>query len=120
MSRKYEIKVFFSQEDKGYIAVVPELPGCSAFGKTPQKALKEAETAMELWLEAARKEKRAVPQPLAEKKLSGKFPLRLPKELQEELAYGAREQGISLNQYMLYILARYRSLGAQVARRVAK
>ncbi len=41
-------------EDEGYVAVVPELLGCSAFGKTPEEALKGVKTAIELWLEAAR------------------------------------------------------------------
>lgn len=38
---KYAIEIFYSEEDGGYIAVVPELPGCSAFGETPEEALKE-------------------------------------------------------------------------------
>ena len=38
---KYAIKIFYSEEDEGYIAVVPELPGCSAFGGTEEAALKE-------------------------------------------------------------------------------
>ena len=60
---KYKIEIFYSEEDRGYIAVVPELPGCSAFGKTEEEALKEAKTATELWLETARKEGRDIPQP---------------------------------------------------------
>lgn len=119
MDRKYEVKVFFSLEDKGYIAVAPELPGCSAFGKSPAKALKELEVAMDLWLEAARTVKRRIPEPIAEKKITGKFPLRLPKPLYTELAYEAKSQGVSLNQYMLYILSRYHDLGSQIARHVA-
>jgi predicted RNase H-like HicB family nuclease len=53
---KYAIEIFFSEEDEGFIAVVPELPGCSAFGETEEEALKEIKIAMELWLETARKE----------------------------------------------------------------
>jgi len=55
---KYAIEIFYSEEDEGYIAVVPELPGCSAFGETEEDALKEVMTAMELWLETAGKEGR--------------------------------------------------------------
>jgi len=59
---KYSIEIFYSEEDKGYIAVVPELPGCSAFGATEEEALKEVKIAMELWLETARKEGRKIPE----------------------------------------------------------
>jgi predicted RNase H-like HicB family nuclease len=60
---KYTIEIFYSEEDEGYIAVVPELPGCSAFGETEEEALTEIEVAMGLWLETARKESRPIPQP---------------------------------------------------------
>jgi len=60
---KYAIEIFYSEEDEGYIAVVPELAGCSAFGETEKKALKEIMTAIELWLETAEKEGREIPQP---------------------------------------------------------
>lgn len=61
---KRAIEIFYSSEDEGYIAVVPELPGCSAFGETEEETLKEAKVAMELWLETAKKEGRDVPEPL--------------------------------------------------------
>jgi len=115
----YEIKVFYSKEDEGWIATIPELPGCSAFGRTPEKSLDELKTAKGLWLEASRKEKRHVPKPLADSDLNGKFLLRLPKELHRKLAYEAKEQGVSLNQFMLYIMAQYAHLGSQVACRTA-
>ena len=60
---KYTIEIFYSEEDKGYSAVVPELPGCSAFGAPEEEALKEVKIAMELWLETARKEGRKIPEP---------------------------------------------------------
>jgi len=55
---KYAIEIFYSEEDEGYIAVVPELPGCSAFGKTEEEALREIKTAIELWLETAKKRRK--------------------------------------------------------------
>ena len=60
---KYAIEIFYSEEDKGYVAVVPELAGCSAFGETEGAALKEVMTAVELWLETAEKEGREIPRP---------------------------------------------------------
>jgi predicted RNase H-like HicB family nuclease len=61
--KDYHINIFFSQEDEGYIADVPDLPMCSAFGKTPAEALAEVETAKQLWLEAARAEGKPIPEP---------------------------------------------------------
>jgi predicted RNase H-like HicB family nuclease len=60
---KYAIEIFYSEEDNGYITVVPELPGCSAFGETEEEALEEVKIAMELWLDTAEKEGKAIPQP---------------------------------------------------------
>jgi len=61
---KYAIELFYSKEDQGYIATVPELPGCSAFGETEEEALMEVKDAMGLWLKTAKKEGRKIPQPL--------------------------------------------------------
>ena len=60
---KYAIEIFYSEEDEGYVALVPELAGCSAFGETEGAALKEVMTAVELWLETAEKEGREIPRP---------------------------------------------------------
>jgi predicted RNase H-like HicB family nuclease len=54
---------FYSDEDKGFIAAVPELPGCSAFGETEEEALAEVKVAIGLWLETAREEGREIPEP---------------------------------------------------------
>ncbi len=61
--KDYHINIFFSQEDEGYIADIPDLAMCSAFGRTPAEALAEVVTAKELWLEAARAENKPVPEP---------------------------------------------------------
>lgn len=60
---KYAIGIFYSEEDGGYIATVPELAGCSAFGETEEDALREVMTAIDLWLETARNMGRNIPQP---------------------------------------------------------
>lgn len=62
-SYKYAIEIFYSEEDRGYIAVTPELPGCSAFGETEEKALQEIKVAIDLWLKTAEKEHREIPKP---------------------------------------------------------
>lgn len=60
----YHINLFYSTEDGGYIADVPDLKSCAAFGETPEQALKEVLTAKSAWLAAAKKHKKPVPAPL--------------------------------------------------------
>ncbi|MGH2711160.1 MAG: type II toxin-antitoxin system HicB family antitoxin [Actinomycetota bacterium] len=59
----YHINVFYSEEDGGYIADIPDLEACSAFGQTPQEAVGEVERAKEAWLAAAREAGRPIPEP---------------------------------------------------------
>jgi predicted RNase H-like HicB family nuclease len=61
MMRDYHINIFYSEEDGGYIADIPDLEACSAFGETAARALEEVEKAKELWLQAARAEGKPVP-----------------------------------------------------------
>lgn len=60
---KYAIEIFYSEEDERYIAIVPELSECSAFGETEEEALKEIKIAIDLWLETAKKEGMKIPEP---------------------------------------------------------
>lgn len=59
----YHINIFWSEEDGGYIADVPDLDSCSAFGRSPAEALAEVEQAMAAWLDAARATGRPIPPP---------------------------------------------------------
>ena len=61
--KDYHINIFYSEADEGYIADIPDLVSCSAFGKTPHEALAEVQVAKEAWLEAARKEGKPIPRP---------------------------------------------------------
>ena len=61
--KDYHINIFYSDEDDGYIADIPDLKYCSAFGDTPEEALKEVLTAKEAWLEAAQAESKPIPIP---------------------------------------------------------
>lgn len=58
---KYEIIIFWSDEDKSFIAEVPELSGCMADGKTYQKALSNAEIIINEWIETAKELGREIP-----------------------------------------------------------
>ena len=59
----YPIEIFWSDEDQAFIAIAPDLPGCSAGGATEMEALQELQIAMQLWLEAAAKMGRKAPAP---------------------------------------------------------
>jgi len=59
----YHINIFWSDEDGGYVADIPDLEACSAFGATAEEALAEVEKAREAWLDVARKAGKPVPSP---------------------------------------------------------
>ena len=61
--KDYHINIFYSKLDSGYIADIPDLEACSAFGKTPQQALREVQRAKSAWLRAAKKERKPIPKP---------------------------------------------------------
>ncbi len=64
---KYEVIIYWSQEDGAYIAEIPELPGCMADGKSYQSALRSAERAAKEWIAVARELGRPVPEPKGSK-----------------------------------------------------
>ena len=61
--KDYHINVFYSEEDQCYVADIPDLQYCSAFGETPEEALSEVRAAMKAWVEAAREAGKPVPEP---------------------------------------------------------
>jgi predicted RNase H-like HicB family nuclease len=63
MDKKYEIIIFWSEDDEAFVAEVPELPGCMADGKTYREALENAEQIIGEWIETAQEEGRPIPQP---------------------------------------------------------
>ncbi len=60
---RYEIIIYWSNEDNAFIAEVPELPGCMAHGETPEKALKNAKEAIQLWIDTAKEFGDTIPEP---------------------------------------------------------
>ena len=61
--KDYHINIFYSEEDEGYIADIPDLKYCSAFGSTVEEAVREVLIAKATWLEAAASEGKSIPQP---------------------------------------------------------
>ncbi len=62
--KDYHINIFWSESDECYVADIPDLAFCSAFGGTPEEALREVQVAKELWLEVAREEGKPIPPPM--------------------------------------------------------
>jgi len=60
---RYEVAIYWSEEDQAFIAAVPELPGCLADGITREEALRNAELAIDQWIETARELGRRIPMP---------------------------------------------------------
>ncbi len=116
--KKYPIEVFWSDEDEGFIAVVPDLPGCNAWGKTETDALREAHDAIAAWIKTAKSLKRPIPEPsnpADDRSYSGRFLVRVPKRLHAEIARAAKTQGVSLNQYVLFLLTQQQTKSKQHA-----
>jgi predicted RNase H-like HicB family nuclease len=59
----YHINLFFSEEDGGYIADIPDLKSCSAYGRTPEEALREVQIAQAAWLATCRARRKSIPKP---------------------------------------------------------
>lgn len=83
-----------------YEAEIPDLPGCSAHGKTKNEALKRLEEAKELWITARLKRNLPIPEPISFDDFSGKYLLRIPPMLHMHLAQNAKKEEMSLNQYI--------------------
>lgn len=60
---KYEVIVYWSEEDRAFIAEVPELPGCAADGETYENALANVKVVIQEWIETAKEEGRLIPDP---------------------------------------------------------
>ena len=106
---EYTRKVFYSHEDKCWVAIAPEIPGCSALGDTDGKALKELDDAITLQLHIRAENSLPIPQPLSRETLNGKFLLRIPRTLQHSLKEEASEEGVSVNQYALFLISTARA-----------
>ena len=106
---KYSVKLApISEEDGGgWLAEIPELKGCMSDGETPEEALKNVEEAKIAWMSTALKRYQTIPLPNSgdDDEYSGKFTLRLPKFLHKELSLAAEKDDISLNQYILGLVA---------------
>ncbi|HHY71176.1 MAG TPA: toxin-antitoxin system HicB family antitoxin [Thermoanaerobacterales bacterium] len=91
-----------------WVAEIPDLPGCVGCGDTPEEALAMVEDAKQSWIESALADGIAIPEPKNpdNSQYSGKFTLRVPKSLHKELSLKAEDEGLSLNQYIVYLITK--------------
>ena len=106
MNLPYKMEVVADVDEGGYVVSFPDLPGCLTCGNTFEEAVKYAEDAKRSWLEAAVEDGIEIKEPTEQLSYSGQFKLRLPKSLHKTLAEHAREEGISMNQYCIYLLSK--------------
>jgi len=108
MKLPYNIILRYVEDESGayYFATVQELDGCMSDGETPEEAYTNIKEAMEGWIETKLEAGFTVPVPVDADNYSGRFVLRLPKSLHKQLTIAAEKEGVSLNQYALYKLAR--------------
>jgi len=103
---KYPILIKWSDEDVGFIATIPGIQGLSAFGESADEALSELKVAAQAYFQSLKKTGK--PMPVLEKAIpfSGQLRLRMPKSLHAELSQAAGSEGVSLNTYLVLLLAR--------------
>ena len=108
----YRMEIVKDRDEGGFVASYPDLPGCITCGETEEEALKNALDAKKAWLEAALEENIEIPEPDSLEAYSGQFKLRLPRSLHRALAEHSQREGISMNQYCVYLLAKNDALHA--------
>ena len=106
MSLNYKIEVLKAEEGEGFVLYCPELKGCVTCADTVQKAFDMIEDAKKCWFLACIEEDTPIPEPGDISEYSGQFKLRMPKSLHKTLVENSRQEGISMNQYCLYLLSR--------------
>ena len=108
MKLPYKLEIVPDTEEGGYTAFYPDLPGCLTCSDTMNGIIENASDAKRQWLEAALEEGVSIAEPNNDtlQNYSGQFKLRVPKSLHRSLALHAREEGISMNQYCVYLLSK--------------
>ena len=102
----YRLELIPDAAEGGYVASYPELPGCLTVGETVEQAVKNAEDAKRAWIAAAREGGIEIAEPNGAEAYSGQFKLRIPKSLHKSLAEHSKAEGISMNQYCIYLLSK--------------
>ena len=102
----YRMEIVEDKDEGGFVVSFPELPGCITCGETVESAVANALDAKKAWLEAAMEEGIEIHEPDSLEDYSGQFKLRIPRSLHHSLAEHSKREGISMNQYCVYLLSR--------------
>ena len=106
MRLPYRMEIVPDTVEGGFAVRFPELPGCLTCGDSLEEAIRNAEDCKKEWLAAALEDGIDIPVPVSEDEYSGQFKLRIPKSLHKSLVEHSKAEGISMNQYCLYLLAK--------------
>ena len=101
----YKLEIVPDIDEGGFVARYPELPGCITVGDTLEAVVKNLNDAKIEWITAALEDGNTIPEPSTYDDYSGQFKLRLPKSLHKLLAAQSKEEGVSMNQYCVYLLS---------------
>ena len=106
MEMSYRMEIVEDKDEGGFVVSYPDLPGCITSGETIETAVANAADAKKVWLEAALEEGIPIQEPDSLEDYSGQFKLRLPRSLHRSLAEHSKREGVSMNQYCVYLLSR--------------
>jgi predicted RNase H-like HicB family nuclease len=105
MSLPYKIELYPDVEEGGYAVACPELLGCLSCGETVEECMESIEEAKLAWITASLEDGYPIPEPSKISDYSGQFKIRMPKSLHKKLAEQSKAEGISMNQYCIYLLS---------------
>ena len=106
MSLPYRIEIVEDKEEGGFALSCPELKGCVTASLTVEEGIRLLEDAKKEWFSACFESGIAIPEPSRTEDYSGQFKLRIPKSLHQLLAQRSSEEGVSMNQYCVYLLSK--------------
>ena len=106
LALSYRMEIVEDRDEGGYVVSFPELPGCITCGETVESAVANAADAKREWITAALEDGITIHEPDDLESYSGQFKLRIPKSLHRSLTEHARREGISMNQYCVYLLSK--------------
>ena len=109
MNLPYRIEIIPDTEEGGYAVRYPELPGCISCAQSLEELMNNAIDAKRTWLLAALEDKMDIPEPVSNSKIEDvptQYKLRIPRSLYTSLREHAQQEGISMNQYCVYLLTK--------------
>jgi len=106
LNLKYKIEIIEDEEEGGFVLLHPELNGCITCADTIERGLLNLEDAKKEWLLACIEDGIEIPEPNYSNDFSGQLRLRMPKSLHRDLSINADREGISMNQYIIYLLSK--------------